>query len=93
MVVYCVYILEVITKNGKIEFYTGYTNNLLRRWKEHRNGTGAKFCRGKGIELKYYEYFPNRKEAMKREIQIKSFTKQKKRQLIESINNNSKKLY
>ena len=90
MVVYYVYILEVVAKTGKKRFYTGYTNNLYRRWHEHRNGTGAKFCRGKKhIELKYFETFPNRKEAMRRELQIKSFSKQQKRELINSININA----
>ncbi|MFX0104845.1 MAG: GIY-YIG nuclease family protein [Candidatus Hodarchaeota archaeon] len=89
MVVYYVYILEVVAKTGKKRFYTGYTNNLYRRWHEHRNGTGAKFCRGKKhIELKYFEAYPNRKEAMRRELQIKSFSRQQKRELIKNINVN-----
>jgi len=89
MVVYYVYILEVVAKNGKKMFYTGYTNDLYRRWKEHRNGTGAKFCRGKkSIGLRYFEIFSNRKEAMTRELEIKTYSRQKKRELIESINMN-----
>lgn len=90
MVVYYVYILEVIAKNGKKMFYTGYTNDLLRRWYKHRNGTGAKFCRGKrSIKLKYFEIFSNRKEALKRELRIKSFSRQEKRELIKTINMNA----
>ncbi|MFX1389030.1 MAG: GIY-YIG nuclease family protein [Promethearchaeota archaeon] len=86
MVVYYVYILEVIAKNGKKNFYTGYTNNLYRRWNEHRNGTGAKFCRGKKhIELKYFEIFQTRKEAIRRELEIKSFSRQQKRELIKNL--------
>lgn len=86
MVVYYVYILEVIANNGKKKYYTGYTNNLLRRWHEHRSGNGAKFCRGKKhIELKYFESYQTRKEAMRRELHIKSFSRQQKRELINSI--------
>ncbi|MFX1302470.1 MAG: GIY-YIG nuclease family protein [Promethearchaeota archaeon] len=89
MVVYYVYILEVVAKTGKKSYYTGYTNNLYRRWHEHRNGKGAKFCRGrKHIKLKYFETHPNRKEAMRRELQIKSFSKRQKRDLIKTININ-----
>ena len=89
MFVYYVYILEVIDKSGKKMFYTGYTNDPLRRLHEHRNGVGAKFCRGKkGIKLKYLEVLSNRKDAMKRELEIKSFSRQEKRELIKSINNN-----
>ncbi len=82
MSIFYVYILEVSSKRGKKSYYTGYTNNLHRRLSEHRNGTGAKFCRSKKIELKYYETFTDRKSAMRREIEIKSFTKQKKKELI-----------
>ncbi len=87
MGVYYVYIFEVIAKSGKKMFYTGYTNNLYRRWKEHRNGTGAKFCRGKKSELRYFEIISSRKEAMNRELEIKSFSRQKKRDLINSVKN------
>ncbi len=86
MDVYFVYILEVIAKSGKKMFYTGYTNDLYRRWKEHRNGTGAKFCRGKKSELRYFEIFSSRKDAMARELEIKSFSRLKKRDLIKNIN-------
>jgi putative endonuclease len=82
MSIFYVYILEVSSKRGKKSYYTGYTNNLHRRLSEHRNGTGAKYCRSKKIELKYYETFTDRKSAMRRELEIKSFTKQKKKELI-----------
>lgn len=86
MHVYYVYILETVGKSGKKCYYTGYTNNLYRRWNEHRNGQGAKFCRGKrNIELKYFETYATRKEAMRRELEIKAFTRKQKRELINSI--------
>ncbi len=86
LTVFFVYILETIAKNGKKRFYTGYTNNLYRRWNEHRSGKGAKFCRGKKhIELKYFETFTTRKEAMRRELEIKTFSRKQKRELINSI--------
>ena len=86
MPVYYVYILETIGKNKTKRFYTGYTNNLYRRLSEHKKGKGAKFCRGKKhIELQYFETFTSRKEAMRRELEIKSFSKQKKKELINSI--------
>ena len=88
MSVFYVYILETMANNGKKSFYTGYTNDLFRRWKEHRNGTGAKYCRGKKeIRLKYFETFTERSIAMRREIEIKSFSRQKKIELINNFNN------
>jgi len=83
--VYYVYIFETVAKDGKKRYYTGYTNDLLRRQKEHRNGKGAKFCRGKkSIKLKYFEIHISRKEAMRRELEIKSFSKLKKKELIKT---------
>lgn len=88
MSVYYVYILQTTANNGKKSFYTGYTNDLFRRWTEHRKGTGAKFCRGKkDIELKYFETFTERSTAMRRELEIKTFSRQKKKELIETFDN------
>ncbi|MBY8987264.1 MAG: GIY-YIG nuclease family protein [Candidatus Lokiarchaeota archaeon] len=87
MSLYYVYILETIAKNNRKYFYTGYTNNLYRRLEEHKKGTGAKFCRGKkSITLKYIETFPERNEAMRRELEIKTFTRRQKFQLIRTFN-------
>ncbi|NHJ20693.1 MAG: GIY-YIG nuclease family protein [Candidatus Lokiarchaeota archaeon] len=87
MSLFYVYILETIAKNNKKRFYTGYTNNLLRRLEEHKNGTGARFCRGKkNISLKYFETFSERSDAMKREMEIKTFTRKQKIQLIKTFN-------
>lgn len=83
MVLYYVYILETIAKSNKKRFYTGYTNNLERRLSEHKQGIGAKFCRGKKkIELKYFETYTERKKAMHRELEIKRLNRAQKRELI-----------
>ena len=87
MSIFYVYILETIASNGKKSYYTGYTQDLYNRWNQHRKGTGAKFCQGKTLTLKYFETFTSKKEAMKREIEIKSFTRKKKEELINSMNN------
>ncbi len=84
--IYFVYILETIAKNNKKRFYTGYTNNLNRRLQEHKKGTGAKFCRGKKkIQLKYFESFMERGEAMRRELEIKTFSRKQKIELIKTF--------
>ncbi len=88
MTFYYVYILETIGKNNKKRFYTGYTNNLKRRLEEHRNGRGAKFCKGKKIELKYFETYTERREAMRRELEIKTFSRKEKFGLIKRSNEN-----
>ena len=86
MSLYYVYILETIAKNNKKRFYTGYTNNLNRRLQEHKKGTGAKFCRGKKkIQLKYFESFMERGAAMRRELEIKTFSRKQKIELIKTF--------
>ena len=86
MSLYYVYILETIAKNNKKRFYTGYTNNLNRRLQEHKKGTGAKFCRGKkSIRLRYFQTFSERSGAMKRELEIKTFSRKQKIELIKTF--------
>ncbi|MBF0522522.1 MAG: GIY-YIG nuclease family protein [Candidatus Omnitrophica bacterium] len=74
-----VYILE--TQNGQL--YTGITNNLKRRMKEHESGRGARFTRVFGFkELLYTEKHPTRSDALKRESQIKSWSRPQKDKLV-----------
>ncbi|WP_099203239.1 GIY-YIG nuclease family protein [Miniphocaeibacter massiliensis] len=75
-----VYILECI--DGTL--YTGWTNDIERRLISHNIGKGAKYTRGRTpVKLIYIEKYPTKVEAMKREFQIKKFTRQKKLHLIE----------
>lgn len=88
MSVFYVYILNTIGKKNKNRFYTGYTNDLYRRLEEHKTGKGARFTKGKKkIELKYVETYVNRKEAMKRELEIKTYSRKEKAELIKSFKN------
>ena len=74
-----VYIVEC-TDNT---LYTGYTNDPARRIEEHNLGVGAKYTRGRGpVELVYLEEFADKSEAMKREYEIKQFSKSEKLELI-----------
>ncbi len=66
--------------------YCGQTNNLQRRIREHNfNKTkSAKYLRAKKpVELVYSEKYSTLQEAMKREWQIKKWTKAKKEALIQ----------
>ena len=65
--------------------YTGWTNNLEKRIEAHSNGTGAKYTRGRGpVKLVYFEEFFDKKDAMKREYEIKKYSKSKKEDLIKA---------
>lgn len=67
--------------------YTGWTNNLEKRFAAHCNGKGAKYTRGRGpLELVYYEEFKEKKDAMKREYFIKRLSRKEKDNLIKDMN-------
>ena len=75
-----VYIVECSDET----FYTGWTNNLEKRIAMHSNGTGAKYTKGRGpVKLIYHEEFEDKKDAMKREYEIKKLTRKGKLMLVE----------
>ena len=81
-----------ILKCGDESLYTGWTNNLEKRFKDHCNGKGAKYTKGRGpLELVYYEEFEDKRVAMKREYEIKQLTRKQKDELI--LNRNKLKSF
>jgi len=57
-------------KNGRL--YTGYTNDLRKRFKEHNDGK-SKYTKTRGpYELIYYEACLNEDDARSRELYLKS---------------------
>lgn len=59
--------------------YTGITNNLEKRFEEHKEGTGGAYTRAHGpLKIIYQEFAANRSEALKREAKIKSWPRNKK---------------
>lgn len=77
---YFVYILECADKS----LYTGYTNDLTKRLKQHNDSKyGANYTKSRRpVILKYSEKFSTKSEALKREIEIKSWTRKQKLDLI-----------
>ena len=74
--------------------YTGVTSNLLRRVWEHKNDMVEGFTRKYCIhQLVYYELHATMVDAISREKQIKAGSRQKKLNLIESINPGWQDLY
>lgn len=64
-------------------FYTGWTNDLEKRLKDHNSGKGAKYTRARlPVRLVYSETFETKPEAMKREAAIKKLSRAKKEALI-----------
>ena len=64
--------------------YTGYTNNIEARINKHNAGKGAKYTKiRRPVVLVYQEMYETKSEALRREYEMKTFTRQRKLKLIE----------
>jgi putative endonuclease len=89
--IYYVYILT--NKNNNV-FYTGVTNDIIRRVWEHKNKRIKGFTEKYNIDkLIYFEVFNFIDLAIAREKQIKGYSRDKKIKLINSFNPEWKDLY
>ena len=78
---YFCYILECADGT----FYTGWTTDPPRREKQHNAGRGARYTRARRpVKLVYVEEVLDHASALRRELQIKGYSKEQKRKLIES---------
>lgn len=76
---YYVYIL--LCKDNTL--YTGITDNVERRFSEHKKKRGGYYTSSHGaVKIVYKEEYSTRKEAFKREKEIKSWWRGKKLKLI-----------
>ena len=79
MILNYAYIVEC--KDGT--YYTGWTNNLEKRLRDHNDGKGAKYTKARlPVSLVYYEEFQTKEEAMRREYAIKRMSRNEKYELI-----------
>jgi putative endonuclease len=88
------YYVYIMTNKHNTVLYTGITNDLRRRIYEHKEKLVAGFTEKYNItKLVYYEVFDDVENAISREKQIKAGSRQKKIQLITSINREWRDLY
>ncbi len=80
--------IYIITNKNNTTLYTGVTNNLLTRVDQHKKKTNKKsFTSRYNIDkLVYYEVFDDSYNAIVREKQIKAGSREKKLNLINSMN-------
>jgi putative endonuclease len=73
---YYTYILECNDKT----LYTGFTNDLEKRVHQHNNSkTGAHYTKiRRPVILKYFETYKTFSEARKREMELQSWTRERK---------------
>jgi putative endonuclease len=88
---YYVYIMT--NKTNKV-LYTGVTGDLKKRIYEHKGKLAAGFTKRYSLsKLVYFEIFEDVQNAIAREKQIKNGSRQKKIDLVNSVNNKWRDLY
>lgn len=66
--------------------YTGISNNLDKRFSEHKSGKGGRYTRShKPVKLIYQEKLSTHSEALKREAEIKSWSRNKKIKILDLL--------
>ena len=79
---YYVYVLISLIDN---KFYTGFTENLNKRFSEHNEGASKSTKYRRPFELVCYEACRNRKDAINREKYLKTtYGKNKKRKRLKN---------
>jgi len=77
-----VYIIECCDGS----FYTGITNDLVRRLQQHNTGRAARYTRGRRpVVLRYDEPCASRAQALRRESAIKRLSRAQKSALMQVL--------
>ena len=76
---YFIYILRC--KDGSL--YTGITNDVARRFEQHKRGQASRYTRAKGAgKIVYTEKVRSRGVALQREAEIKRWPRKRKLSLL-----------
>ena len=88
------YYVYILTNAYNTVLYTGITNDVERRCLEHKKKYVKGFTQKYNVDkLVYFETYNEVEEAIKREKQIKGYSRSKKVALIEGFNKNWKDLF
>jgi len=88
------YYVYILTNAYNTVIYTGITNDVERRCLEHKKKYVKGFTQKYNVDkLVYFETYNEVEEAIKREKQIKGYSRSKKVALIEGFNKNWKDLF
>ena len=72
-----------ILKCSDGSFYTGISNNIEERLKQHNSGKASKYTRARRpVVLIYTEELDGKSQALKREMEIKRLNRKQKEQLV-----------
>ena len=89
------YYVYILTNKNLTVLYTGVTNDLVRRVYEHKNhlDKNSFTAKYKTTRLVYFEETTDVRSALEREKQIKSWSRERKTDLIVSMNPQWRDLY
>jgi len=88
------YYVYIMTNKNNTCLYTGVTNDLKRRVYEHKEKMTKGFTKKYNInKLVYYEVCDDAYNAITREKQIKAGSRQRKNELVKSMNISWRDLY
>ena len=81
------YYVYIITSKTDRVMYIGVTNDITRRIREHKLELIEGFTQRYHVhKLVYFEEYPDIKDAIRREKQLKGWVRAKKNKLVESKN-------
>jgi putative endonuclease len=81
------FFVYMMTNRSRTVLYTGVTNSLERRIWFHRNNTVKSFTKRYKVDrLVYYEPFDEAHCAISREKEIKGWRREKKNDLVQTLN-------
>lgn len=84
---YFVYVLRCADDS----LYTGITNDIAKRLLAHKAGTASKYTRSRGaLRIEHIERKRTRGHALRREAEIKKFTRTQKLALIRKVGDSRK---
>jgi putative endonuclease len=88
------YYVYILTNTHNTVLYIGVTNDLKKRVWQHREKLVEGFTKRYNVtKLVYYEMFDDVRAAIAREKQLKGGSRQKKIDLVNSMNNEWRDLY
>ncbi len=75
------YVYMLLTVNNTL--YCGYTDDVKKRFEQHKQGKGAKYTKANApVEIVYTKEFDTKQEAQKEEYRIKHLSRKEKEKLI-----------
>ena len=81
------FFVYMMTNRSRVVLYTGITNSLERRSWYHRSENTKSFTKTYRVDrLVYYERFNDARSAIAREKEIKGWRRQKKNELVRTLN-------